>query len=59
MSYVIVLPNAFDPEGDRILLGDAEFDSEDEAIEWASEVLGTDEEGKLLVVCQYEEDDGF
>lgn len=58
MSFVIVLPNPFDPEGDRIILGD-EFDSEEEATEWAAEVLNSDEEGKIQVVCEYEDVDNF
>lgn len=56
MSFVIALPNPFDPEGDRILLGD-EFESEDEAIEFAAEVFNADEEGKVLIVCEYEDVD--
>lgn len=59
MAFVIVLPNPFDPEGEKIVLGDTECDTEDEALEWASEILGTNEEGKLQVVCEYVEDDGF
>jgi hypothetical protein len=55
MSFTVVLPNPFDPEGDNILLGDAEFETEEEAIEWASEILNSDEEGKIQVVYEYEE----
>lgn len=56
MGYVIALPNPFDPEGDKILLGE-EFVSDEEAIEWAAEMFGADEEGKVQIVMEYEEDD--
>lgn len=54
MSFVIALPNPFDPEGEKVVLGD-EFDTEDEALEWAADMLGADEEGKVQVVHQYED----
>jgi hypothetical protein len=57
LSFVIALPNPFDPEGERILLGDKEFESEDEAVEWAAEILCADEEGRVQVVCEYEDVD--
>jgi len=60
MSVVVAIPNPDDPEGELVRL--EEFDSEDEAIEWAGSVLGADEEGKLRVVfplspLDYDSDD--
>jgi hypothetical protein len=58
MAFTIVLPNPYDLEGERILLGE-EFETEDEALEWAMDMLGADEEGKIQVIHEYIEDDDF
>lgn len=56
MGYVIALPNPFDPEGERILLGE-EFVTDVEAIEWVIDMFGADEDGKVQIIMEYEEDD--
>lgn len=55
MTWSIALPDPHDPEGDKIVL--EEFDTEDEALEWASEFFDIDEEGKISIVVEMNECD--
>jgi hypothetical protein len=54
MGFIVALPNPYDPEEEKVPLGD-EFETEDEAIEWAATMFGSDEEGKLQIVVEYED----
>jgi len=57
LSRAIALPDPFDLEGEKIIL--EEFETEDEALEWASEFLDIDEEGKISVLIELEELEEF
>ena len=54
--FVVVLPDAFDLESDKITLKE-EFETEDEAVMWLSDYLDIDKDGKLQVVFELEEAD--
>jgi hypothetical protein len=53
MTWAIILPDPFDPEGDRVVL--EEFSTDDEAKEWASELFDIDEEGKISIIVELDE----
>ena len=57
MTYMIAIPDPEDPGEGKLTLN--EFDTPDEAIEWASEAgFDVDEDGKisiLIEMCEVEE----
>jgi hypothetical protein len=53
MKTVVVLPNPFDLESEAVVV--EEFDSYEEAEEWAQDFLNLDEDGKLQVLVELDE----
>jgi hypothetical protein len=48
--FKVLIPNPADPEGPRRVLD--EFDTAEEALVYAQDVLGADEEGKISVLSE-------
>ena len=58
MTYTIAIPDPEDPAEGKIILN--EFNTPDEAIEWASEAgFDIDEEGKIFILSELSEVEEF
>jgi len=56
MAFGIVLPNPFDPEDEEVTL-ETDFETIEEAIEWAATMFDVDEDGKITIIREYLESD--
>tara|TARA_R100000656_G_scaffold42233_1_gene35040 strand:- start:151 stop:429 length:279 start_codon:yes stop_codon:yes gene_type:complete len=51
--YAIDVPNGHDPESNMITYGI--YQSKEEAIKYAKHLFGSDDEGRVLIVTEFEE----